>query len=177
MIDDQAFARRAAELEWILTDVDGVLTDGRLMFGPRGQVHQSFDIKDGLGLKIAQAMGLKIGILTARKTPAAARRASDLGLDAIIQGRIDKRTAFEEMLAEHHTSAHRVAYIGDDLPDLGVLVRCGLSFAPADAVPEVRAVVHRVLDRPGGRGAVRQMVELVLRARGVWERALGTFGG
>lgn len=175
MIDDATFARRAAELEWLLCDVDGVLTDGRLLFSPRGQVSQAFDIKDGLGLKLAQGAGLKVGILTARKSAAAQRRAADLGLDAVVVGRFDKRDAFAELLAEHHSSEHRVAYIGDDLPDLPVLLRCGLSFAPADACAEVRAVVHRVLERRGGRGAVREMVELVLRARGAWENAVATF--
>jgi 3-deoxy-D-manno-octulosonate 8-phosphate phosphatase (KDO 8-P phosphatase) len=171
----EAFAARAAELSWLLFDVDGVLTDGRLLYGADGEQWKVFDVRDGLGLKLAQRAGLKVGLLSGRESRALLDRAQELGVDALVTNRIDKQAAFRELLAAHATSARRVAYLGDDLVDLPVLLACGLSFAPADAVPDVRSRVHRVLDRPGGRAAAREMVELVLRARGDWDRLLADF--
>ncbi|HUP42357.1 MAG TPA: hypothetical protein VM599_04035 [Thermoanaerobaculia bacterium] len=166
---------RAAALEWILTDVDGVLTDGRLVYGPEGEAWKTFDARDGLGLKLAQRAGLKVGVLSARGGPALERRAGELGLDAVVIRREDKRQAFRELLDERRVRARQVAYAGDDLVDLPILLACGLSFAPADAVAEVRERVDHTLSRPGGRGAVREMVEWVLRARGDWERVIAPY--
>lgn len=160
---------RAWQLEWLLFDADGVFTDGRLLYGADGEQWKVFDVRDGLGVKLAQRAGLKVGILSGRTSAALERRAQDLELDALIMDRSDKAAAFSEFLADHATVPERVAYLGDDLIDLPVLRRCGLSFAPADAVAEVQEQVDRVLERRGGRGAVREMCELVLRARGDWE--------
>lgn len=173
--DDQAFTRRATALEWLLFDVDGVLTDGRLYYGQRGELIKPFHVRDGLGLRLAQRAGLKLGLLSGRRSRPLERRAADLGLDAVILGSRDKLAGFEHFLTTHHTAPGRVAYIGDDLQDLAVLGRCALSFAPADAVPEVQAAVQIVLERPGGDGAVREMIELILKARGDWERLLSHF--
>lgn len=169
LLSDKELARRAAELEWILCDVDGVLTDGGLYFDRRGHRLLRFDVKDGMGLKLAQRAGLKVGVLSARSSQALERRAAELELDAVMTGVHDKRRELGDFLDRNNTVAGRIAFIGDDLPDLVVLGRCGLTFAPADAVPEVRTVVHRVLQADGGRGAVREMVELILRARGDWD--------
>lgn len=166
---------RAAALEWILTDVDGVLTDGRLVYGPEGEAWKTFDVRDGLGLKLAQRAGLKVGVLSARGGPALERRAGELGLDAVVIRREDKRQAFRELLDERRVRARQVAYAGDDLVDLPILLACGLSFAPADAVAEVRERVDHTLSRRGGRGAVREMVEWILRARGDWERVIAPY--
>jgi 3-deoxy-D-manno-octulosonate 8-phosphate phosphatase (KDO 8-P phosphatase) len=166
---------RAAALDWLLFDVDGVLTDGRLVYGADGEQWKVFDVRDGIGLKLAQRDGLKVGLLSGRQSLALEARAQELGVDALIMHRDDKAAAFGELLAAQATAAGRVAYMGDDLVDLPVLLACGLSFAPADAVPDVRGRVHHVLSRPGGRGAVREMVELVLRARGAWERLLAGY--
>lgn len=159
------FARRARGLEWLLLDVDGVMTDGRLHYTAAGEEIKVFHVRDGLGIKLAQRAGMKVGILSGRQSGALARRAADLRLDALIQGRDDKGPAFDEFLAAHGTSPARVAYIGDDVLDLPILDRAGLSFAPADAVEAVRRQVHRVLAAPGGAGAVREAVELLLAAR------------
>lgn len=161
---------RAAAVEWVLTDVDGVLTDGRLHYGPEGESWKSFHVRDGLGFKLAQSAGLKVGVLSARGNAALERRAAELELDAVVVRREDKREAFAEFLAAHGADARRVAYAGDDLVDLPVLLRCGLSFAPADAAPEVRDRVDHVLATRGGQGAVREMVEWLLRTRGDWDR-------
>lgn len=134
-----------------------------------------FDVRDGLGVKLAQKSGLKVGILSGRISEALRVRAGELGIDALLMDRSDKKPAFEEFLAVQKTTPGRVAYMGDDLLDLPVLLRCGLSFAPADAVPEVRERVDKVLLRPGGGGAVREMCEFVLRARGEWDHLIAPF--
>jgi len=170
-----ALTERAGALDWLLFDVDGVLTDGRLLYGADGEQWKVFDVRDGIGLKLAQRAGLKVGLLSGRQGRALEARAQELGLDALIMHRDDKAAAFGELLAARGTAAARVAYMGDDLLDLPVLLACGLSFAPADAVPDVRSRVHHVLSRPGGRGAVREMVELILRARGAWDRLLAGY--
>jgi 3-deoxy-D-manno-octulosonate 8-phosphate phosphatase (KDO 8-P phosphatase) len=171
-LSDAEFARRAQRLEWLLLDVDGVLTDGRLWYGAGGERLKVFHVRDGLAVRLAQRGGLRVGALSGRASPALARRFAELGLDAVITGRSDKARAFAEFLDRHRAEPDRVAYAGDDLLDLPVLRRAGLSFAPADAVPEVRAAVHRVLAAQGGREAAREMTEQILRARGEWERLL-----
>ncbi|HXO43548.1 MAG TPA: hypothetical protein VN999_19015, partial [Thermoanaerobaculia bacterium] len=145
-----ALAERAGALDWLLFDVDGVLTDGRLLYGADGEQWKVFDVHDGIGLKLAQRAGLKVGLLSGRQSRALEARAQELGLDALIMHRDDKAAAFGELLAARGLAAARVAYMGDDLVDLPVLLACGLSFAPADAVPDVRSRVHHVLSRPGG---------------------------
>jgi 3-deoxy-D-manno-octulosonate 8-phosphate phosphatase (KDO 8-P phosphatase) len=177
VVSDEAFAARAKAVEWILLDVDGVLTDGRLIFGPDGEQWKVFDVRDGAGVKLAQKAGLKVGILSGRISEALRFRAGELGLDALIMDRPEKASAFNEFLTAQTTAPERVAYMGDDLLDLPVLLRCGLSFAPSDAAPEVREHVHRIVQHRGGRGAVREMCEILLRARGDWEKLLATFLG
>jgi 3-deoxy-D-manno-octulosonate 8-phosphate phosphatase (KDO 8-P phosphatase) len=175
LIDAAELASRAEALEWILCDVDGVLTDGGLAYDRRGRQILRFDVKDGMGLKLAQRAGLKVGLLSAREVGAIHHRAAELQLDLVMTGVSDKGARFSAFLDKHNTAPQRVAYIGDDLPDLVVLGRCGLAFCPADAVAEVKVVAHRVLATAGGRGAVREMVEILLRARGVWESVLAPF--
>ena len=169
------FVRRATQLEWLLCDVDGVLTDGTIFMDGRGESLKGFHVRDGLGIKMARASGLKVGLLSARSSPALERRSSQLGIDVLIPGQEDKAAAFNGFLTKYELNAAQVAYIGDDLNDLPVLARCGLSFAPADAAAELHDVVRVVLDTRGGRGAVREMIEHILRARGEWKRALSAF--
>jgi len=166
---------RAAAIEWLLSDVDGVLTDGRLFYGPQGEAWKAFHVRDGLAFKLAQRAGLKVGVLSARGGPALERRVRELGLDVVITNREDKASAYAQFLDEHGARGERVAYLGDDLVDLPVLMRCGLSFAPADAAPEVKDRVDHLLATPGGAGAVREMVEWILRARGDWDELVDTY--
>jgi 3-deoxy-D-manno-octulosonate 8-phosphate phosphatase (KDO 8-P phosphatase) len=166
---------RAARLSWLLFDVDGVMTDGRLLYGPDGEQWKVFEVRDGLGLKLAQKAGLKVGILSGRENQALASRARELGVDLLLMNRTDKGPAFQQFLAEQGVKPEEVGYLGDDLVDLPVLLRCGLSLAPADAVPEVRERVDRVLSLRGGRGVAREAIELVLRARGDWDRIVARF--
>lgn len=176
-LSDGEIAIRARTLEWLLLDVDGVFTDGKLLYGAAGEEHKVFDVRDGLGTKLVQKAGIKVGILSGRGNEALKTRANELGLDVLIQDRSDKAAAFSEFLAEVETTPERVAYMGDDLLDLPVMRRCVLAFAPADAVAEVRERVHRVLSCRGGHGAVRELCELLLRARGDWDRLIAPFLG
>ncbi len=175
ILNEEELVRRASELEWILLDIDGVMTDGGLYYDRWGPAFLRFDVRDGLGIRLAQKAGLKIGALTGRSAPALDRRVNELDFNVVIKGSEDKSADFDAFLEKQGVSARRVAFAGDDLPDLQVLGRAGLSFAPADAAPEVRAVVHQVLDSAGGDGAVRELVERVLRARGIWESLIAAF--
>ena len=175
ILTDQELARRAAELEWLLCDVDGVLTDGGLYYDRRGPAQLRFHVRDGLGMKLAQRAGLRVGVFSGRASGALDRRATELKLDASMMGIDDKPAEFATFLERHNTVARRVAFIGDDLPDLVVLAQCGLSFAPADAAREVRTVVHRVMESAGGQGAVREAVEILLRARGDWDSLFSSY--
>lgn len=174
-IDNTVFARRANGLEWLLLDVDGVLTDGRLIYGPRGESLKRFHVHDGLALRLARLAGLHIGLLSGRRSKPLMRRARDLGINEVILGSRDKMADFEAFLERRSVTPAQVAFIGDDLPDLSVLGSCALSFAPADAAPEVLEIVHVVLRSSGGRGAGREMVEMILKARGQWQDLVASF--
>jgi len=160
---------RAKAIRLILLDVDGVLTDGTVYLGASGEEFKGFSIRDGAAIQIAKREGLMVGLLSGRPSGATARRAAELGLTVVKQTGPDKRQAYREILDELAIDDAAVAYMGDDLLDLPVLGRVGLSTAPADAAPDVRSRVHWVAGAPGGRGAVRELVELILRARGRWQ--------
>ena len=170
VVSEHDFQRRARALRWLLTDVDGVLTDGRMLYGPDGEAFKIFHVRDGLGLKLARHDGLKVGLLSARQHSAVEVRTRELSLDRVMLGEKDKLACFHKFLEEEDVRAEAVAYIGDDLPDLGVLSAVGLALCPADAALEVRQACHHTLNLRGGHGAVREAVELLLRARGSWER-------
>jgi 3-deoxy-D-manno-octulosonate 8-phosphate phosphatase (KDO 8-P phosphatase) len=174
-LTDDELAARARALEWLLLDVDGVLTDGRLVYGPGGEQDKVFHVRDGLGLRLVQRSGLKVGILSGRESKALRVRAEGLEVDWLMMNRSDKGPAFAEFLAAQGVSPERVAYMGDDLVDLPILLRCGLAFAPADAVSEVRERVHRVLEGRGGWGVVRELCELLVRARGDWDELVAPY--
>jgi 3-deoxy-D-manno-octulosonate 8-phosphate phosphatase (KDO 8-P phosphatase) len=155
--------------------VDGVLTDGRLVYGSRGEELKTFDVKDGMAFGLLRRAGLEFGLLSGRKSGALKARAGELGVSFLRMDCADKATAFAELLAEKGLSPEEVAYAGDDLPDLPVILACGLSFAPADAVAEVRARAHCVLSAAGGRGAVRELAEVLLKARGQWDELVAAY--
>jgi len=155
---------RAARVKLVVFDVDGVLTDGGLWYGPDGEVQKRFDVKDGHAMVLARLTGLKVAVLTART--------SRIKLAAVFQGRRDKGLALEELCQAMGVTADEVAYMGDDLNDLPPLQKVGVAACPADAVEEVRQVAHFVSTKPGGHGAARQLIELVLKAKGQWDEAL-----
>ncbi len=168
---------RARTVRLLLFDVDGVLTDGTVLLAGTGPETKSFFIRDGLALVWAQRAGLSVGLLSGRMSEATSRRAAELGISILVQGQNDKRAAYTQIVTSRQFRDEQVAYMGDDLLDLPVLGRVGLSAAPADAADDVRARVHWVSRYAGGRGAVRELVELVLRAQGEWDAIVRTFGG
>lgn len=167
---------RAKKIRVLLMDVDGVLTDGRVWLAswPDGTAHEAkgFDAYDGQGLMLARTMGLRTGVITGRESPAVARRAKELGLEFLYQGQAVKVGAFEEILAKSSARAEEVCYVADDLPDLPVLARVGLAVAVANASAEVKKAAHYVTRARGGAGAVREVVELILKAQGKWKQAI-----
>ena len=167
--------RKARALRLLLLDVDGVLTDGRLHVGVEGELFKSFHVHDGLAVKLAQSAGIRIGVLSARSSEIVARRAAEVGIEVIAQGHEDKGAAFEQLRLRLGLDAGAIAYVGDDLQDLAVLGRVGLSAAPADAVEAVRSAVDYVTGARGGEGCVRELVERLLVARGVWPDVLSRF--
>ncbi len=169
--------RKARELDWLVLDVDGVLTDGLLHVSAEGELFKSFHVRDGLAIKLAQAAGIRVAILSARKSEIVARRAAELGIEEIIQGREDKGAAFRDLMRRRAIDANTVAYIGDDLHDLPILDAVGLSAAPANAAPQVRAGVDYVTEAQGGHGAVRELVEHLLAARDAWGAVLRILAG
>jgi 3-deoxy-D-manno-octulosonate 8-phosphate phosphatase (KDO 8-P phosphatase) len=164
--------RRAARVTLLLFDVDGVLTDGKILMHPDGTESKQFDIKDGTGLVWAQRAGLKVGMLSARSSAATAQRAAQLGITIVHQGVSSKLRAYDDILRHQALTDADVAYMGDDVLDLPVITRAGLSASPADGVEEVRARVHYVSRASGGQGAAREFIELILKAQDRWERLL-----
>jgi len=173
---DEALAARCRGLRLIVTDVDGVLTDGTVLLLPDGGEAKAFHIRDGLAVVLAHRAGLRTGILSGRSSDAVSRRARELGIGIVRQGVSDKAAAFAEILAAEGLAPHQAAYIGDDVNDLPAMVQAGLSAAPADAAFEVRAQAYMVMDARGGHGCFREFVEAILRARGDWEGLMASIG-
>jgi 3-deoxy-D-manno-octulosonate 8-phosphate phosphatase (KDO 8-P phosphatase) len=173
---DEAFAARCRRLRLVLSDVDGVLTDGTILLLPDGGEAKSFHIRDGLAVALAHRAGLRTGLVSGRRSEAVARRAAELQIAIVRQGVTDKHAALVELLRQEGLDGHEVAYIGDDVNDVAVMNEVGLSAAPADAPFEVRAQAFMVTDARGGRGCLREFIEAILRARGDWERLLAAIG-
>ncbi len=165
-------AERASKIRLLLFDVDGVLTDGTVIVHSDGSESKAFNIRDGAGIVLAQRAGLQVGLLSARLSGATTHRAAQLGVAMVIQGVRNKLDAYERILRDGGLDDTEVAFMGDDLLDLPVLARVGLAAAPADAVADVRAGVHFVASAGGGRGAVRELIETVLRAQQRWDAAI-----
>jgi 3-deoxy-D-manno-octulosonate 8-phosphate phosphatase (KDO 8-P phosphatase) len=166
---------RGRLIRFVLMDVDGVLTDGRLFMGSEGEEMRAFHVRDGLGIRLGQRAGLLFGIITGRESRTVADRAEELYITEVHQGVFDKNERLEEILGRVKMDPHQVCFIGDDLLDLPVLRRVGLAAAPADAVPEVLRAAQYVSSRRGGQGAVRDVVDLLLRAQGKWESITARF--
>jgi len=173
---DRLLKERCLRLKLILSDVDGVMTDGSIFILASGEEARVFNVRDGYGVILAHAAGIETGIITGRSSPTVSERANMLKMRVVKQGSMDKIRAFEEILAETKLEPHEVAYIGDDYPDLPVLQRVGLSAVPADAPIPLKNAAFMVLQQPGGRGALREFIEAILRARGVLGSTLRTLG-
>jgi 3-deoxy-D-manno-octulosonate 8-phosphate phosphatase (KDO 8-P phosphatase) len=171
-LNAEDLARKAAGIRLLLFDVDGVLTDGRILLHADGSESKAFSIRDGTGIVWAQRAGLATGLLSARHSAATTARAAQLGIRIVRQQAGDKLQMYRELLEEEGLSDGEVAFMGDDVLDLPVLSRVGLAAAPADAAPDVLARVDWVSSRVGGDGAARELIELLLRAQGTWDALL-----
>jgi 3-deoxy-D-manno-octulosonate 8-phosphate phosphatase (KDO 8-P phosphatase) len=165
-----AIRQRAKRIKLFLCDVDGVLTDGSIFIGGEREFKR-FNIRDGLGLVLAQRAGLKIGWVSARPSPATKLRADELKIHFLVQqgDRTSKTGAIEELLAQEKLGWGDVCFVGDDIVDLGPLRRAGFSVAVADGVAEAKAAAHFVTRTAGGRGAIREVLEMILQAQGKWD--------
>jgi 3-deoxy-D-manno-octulosonate 8-phosphate phosphatase (KDO 8-P phosphatase) len=161
---------RVNPLQAIICDVDGTLTDGCLFIGDDAEEFKCFDVRDGLGIVMALRAGLRVFFLTSRPSNATQRRARELGVTETVYGRPSKLAAYEDILFRHTLTDGQVCFIGDDLTDLVLIKRVLLGVAVGDAHEELCKAADLVCERPGGRGAVREVVELILKVRGDWER-------
>lgn len=159
---------RASRIRLLVLDVDGVLTDGELVYGPSGEETKRFHVRDGLAIQVARRAGIEIAIVSGRASAAVTRRMSELGITEVHQGIDDKAAAVRALMGRLHLEAPEVAAMGDDLPDLPVMKMAGLALAPSDAAPEARRAAAWVTRARGGRGAVREAIEMLLRSRKAW---------
>lgn len=166
---------RAGKVKILVLDVDGVLTDGRLIIGQDGEMAKAFHAQDGMGITLAKQAGLKIAIITGRESRIVANRAAELRIADVYQGAGDKLLALSELLKRHSLEESEAAYAGDDLNDLPALARAGLACTVASAVPEVKEMVHWIAPRPGGQGGVRDIIEFILKTQNRWESLVSAY--
>lgn len=177
--NNQKLINRAKAIRLLLLDVDGVLTDGRLYYGNNGEELKAFNIQDGLGIKLLQRNSIQVGIITGRSSELVARRASELGIELIVQGREDKLTALQETLNAMDKGSQlqmeQIAFLGDDLPDVAVIRQVGLGVAVANARKFVADNAHWQTTEKGGHGAVRELAEMILQAQGKLDSTLSNY--
>lgn len=170
-------AIKASKTKLLLLDVDGVLTDGSVTYSGEDIESKSFNIKDGLGIKLLQSAGISVGIITGRTSPMVERRAKELGISTVVQGREDKGAALEEVAIAAGLDSSQIAYMGDDLPDLSALKKAGLAMAPQDAHSDVLSCVDWTAMKAGGQGAVREACDYILSASGAYSDVTQNFWG
>ncbi|VFQ47275.1 KdsC family phosphatase [Desulfoluna butyratoxydans] len=166
---------KLASVDLLIMDVDGVLTQGEVTYCDDGSQIKFFNVKDGLGLRLLMDAGIQTAIVTGRSAGALQARVDNLGIPLLFDGVSDKAKALEEVVARSGVPAHRMAFMGDDLPDLPIMKRVGVSIAVADAVAEVRERAHLTTTHAGGKGAVRETCEAILKAKGLWDKAIERF--
>lgn len=166
---------RARRVKLMIFDVDGVLTDGSLRYGPDGELFKTFNVLDGHGIKLLQQSGVKAAIISARNSPVVAKRASDLGIAVLRQGVHDKLDAFGQVLSELQLVADDCGFMGDDVIDLPVMTRVAFAASVPNGHAEVRARAHYVSEARGGQGAAREVCDFILRAQGTYETALAPY--
>lgn len=171
-----AVRKRAAKIKVVLMDVDGTLTDGSvtLLSQPDGSALEikTFDAHDGQGISLGRTAGLRMGVISGRESPAVRRRMKELDVEFVYEKQPHKIAAYEEILRKAMVREEEVAFLGDDLPDLTVMRRVGLAVAVGNAAPEVKKAAHYTTARHGGRGAARELVEVILKSKGVWEQMI-----
>ncbi len=175
MVPPADLAARCEPVELLVVDVDGVLTDGVIAIDDRGVETKHFHVRDGSAFQFWREAGKRSAILSGRRAAAVNHRAAELGIHPVIQGSPQKAKPFRTLIAELGVDARQVCYIGDDLADLSVLGAVGLAICPADAAPEVRQTAHLVTQAPGGRGVIREAVEIILKHQGVWDSLVARY--
>ena len=166
---------RAGRVKVMIFDVDGVLTDGSLTYDANGEITKTFFVLDGLGIQLLNKTGIATAIISARNSPIVVKRAADLGIQHVFQGIHDKRMAFQKLMEATGVTADQCGYIGDDVIDLPLLLQVGFAVTVPTGHPEVQQRVHYVTKAPGGRGAVREVCDMVMRAQGTYEQALAQY--
>jgi 3-deoxy-D-manno-octulosonate 8-phosphate phosphatase (KDO 8-P phosphatase) len=166
---------RLSRIESLVLDVDGVLTDGSIVYAGAEPETKAFSVKDGFALKLWRRTGGRIFVITGRKSPAVERRCGELEVEALIQGAESKAEAYRRLIAEKNLDRRTIAAVGDDWPDLPLMLGSAVGFTVADAHEEIRAAADQVTKASGGKGAVAEVVEIVLRAKGDWERAIAEY--
>jgi len=160
---------KARAVKLLILDADGVLTDGRIIYTDQGEEVKAFNVKDGHGLKLLMRAGIRVAIITGRKSPAVEHRARDLGIARVFQKALNKLEAYEELCTTEKLRDEEICMVGDDLPDLPVLRRCGFAVAVADSVEDVKRAADYVTSKEAGKGAVREVCDIILKAQGLWE--------
>ena len=166
---------RVEQVKFLILDVDGVMTDGRLFYHDDGTESKTFDVRDGHGIKMLKHAGIETAIISGRTCPSVDKRAADLGISDVIQGVRDKMPVLEKILSERRLKPEEIAFVGDDLVDLSVMNRVGFAVAVADASEYLFDTAHYVTLAPGGRGAVREVAEIILGVKGLWNKVAGAY--
>ena len=169
MMSESEILEKAKSIKLVIFDVDGVLTDGSLFFGDDGQEYKAFNSQDGHGMKMLQESGVRVAIITGRTSEVVKHRMDNLKIDLVYQGQLDKLPAYRQILDDLQLQSHEVAYVGDDVVDLPVMIRVGLAITVANAHELARQHAHWVTPRSGGNGAARDVCELIMKAQGAYE--------
>lgn len=169
--------KKAKKIKLLILDVDGVMTDGRIILDNEGNEFKAFHVRDGHGVKMAVKAGINVAIITGRTSKVVERRAKELGITEVYQGTFKKSLIYESLLQKYKCKDENVAFMGDDIVDIGLLKRVGLSAVPADADDEAKKFAVFISAKNGGRGAVREFIELILKSSGLWDRVAGEFIG
>ncbi|MBI4681838.1 MAG: HAD-IIIA family hydrolase [Nitrospirae bacterium] len=164
---------KAKKIKLLILDVDGVMTDGSIILDNEGNEYKRFHVRDGHGIKMIQRAGIKVGLITGRKSKVVEIRAKELGIEDVHQKIFRKSLVFEQMLKKYKCKDENVAFMGDDVVDQELLKRAGLTAAPADAEEEAKKLADLVTKRGGGRGAVREFIDLILKSSGLWKKVSG----
>jgi 3-deoxy-D-manno-octulosonate 8-phosphate phosphatase (KDO 8-P phosphatase) len=165
------------KISMIVLDVDGVLTDGGIIIGSDGTEFKKFDVKDGTGISIGRHAGIKFAVISGRFSEVITRRSSELKMDAVYQDVAQKLDAYEDLKKKFGLKDENICFIGDEIVDIPVLEKCGLGAAPFDAVPEAKKSADYVCEKKGGHGCVREVIEMIVKNQGLWEKAVNRYLG
>ncbi len=172
---NKSLKEKMANIQLLILDVDGVLSDGKIILSNDGNETKLFDVKDGLGILLLQKFGIKLAVITGKSSQIVHDRLTALGVNDIYQGQKNKIQAYEDLLTKHQISERNVAYMGDDLPDLTLMLKSAVSFAPADALSAVKMRVDYVTSQQGGCGAVREVCDLILESKGLLDKIVDDY--